>query len=115
MSLNGVGGIPATILRPQEPARQRVEQERTPAAAPTQAQTVAKPQTTGLLAPRQEALSAEAPAGTDPELWQVLTPQERAHFAKMTAMGPLTYGAATRSTAPGETPLGRGGRLDVRA
>jgi hypothetical protein len=115
MSLNGVGGIPATILRPQEAVRPRVEQERTPGAAATQAQTIAKATTTGLLAPRHEGLPAEAPEGTDPDLWQVLTPQERAYFAKMTAMGPLTYGAASRSSAPGETPLARGGRLDVRA
>jgi hypothetical protein len=38
------------------------------------------------------ALSVEAPAGTDPELWSVLTADERSFFAKASALGPLTYG-----------------------
>src|SRR5690606_37423100 len=112
---NGVGGIPATILRPQETGRTRVEQERAGATAAPSAAGLNRAAATGLLAPRQDALPAEAPEGTDPELWQVLSPQERAYFARMTAMGPLTYGALSKSSAPGETPLARGGRLDVRA
>src|SRR5690606_3221314 len=109
MSLNGVGGIAGTLLRPQEPVRPRVEQERAAGTGAAQAQTAVRAPATGLLAPRQEGLPAEAPAGTDPELWQVLSPQERAYFARMTAMGPLTYGAASRPSTPGETPLARGG------
>ncbi|MEX2582216.1 MAG: hypothetical protein WD766_03020 [Gemmatimonadota bacterium] len=115
MSVNGVGGIPATLLRPQESTRPRVEHERTPPPAPTPPPNVTRPSANGLLAPRQDALPAEAPAGTDPDLWQVLTVQERAYFAKLTAMGPLTYGSQARSAPAGETPLARGGRIDVRA
>ena len=37
------------------------------------------------------ALPAEAPQGTDPELWSVLTGEERAFFAKAAQSGPLTY------------------------
>ncbi|MEO8620357.1 MAG: hypothetical protein ABI625_04770 [bacterium] len=62
------------------------------------------------------ALPAEAPAGTDPALWSILSTEERSYFAKAQAMGPLTYGrriaehAATSSALP---PV-RGGRLDIR-
>ena len=125
MSLNGVTGVTPPLLRPQEPARVRVDQESSVAssagaAAATKAAPTTKPAGAALLAPRQEALPAEAPEGTDPELWQVLTSQERAYFARMTAMGPLTYGRGVQepSTTPnggGERPVLRGGRLDVRA
>ncbi|MBX6363359.1 MAG: hypothetical protein IRZ00_05780 [Gemmatimonadetes bacterium] len=57
------------------------------------------------------AVPAEAPAGTDPELWSVLTTEERAFFAKFHAAGPLTYGPRTAS--PAEQAIARGRRLDV--
>ncbi len=57
---------------------------------------------------------AEAPAGTDPELWSVLTTEERTFFAKTAALGPLTYGKIKNATLPAP-PAMRGGRLDVRA
>jgi hypothetical protein len=62
----------------------------------------------------QNAVPAEAPAGTDPSLWSVLTTEERNFFAKTAAMGPLTYGRikAESNAAP---PSARGVRLDVRA
>jgi len=59
-------------------------------------------------AARSELLSADAPAGTDPKLWSVLTGEERAFFAR--ALGQVTYGpGASHSTA--QVP--RGGRVDV--
>jgi hypothetical protein len=64
------------------------------------------------------ALPAEAPAGTDPALWSVLTTEERTFFAKASAMGPLTYGrvaAGMSNPAAQAAPAVRGGRLDVRA
>lgn len=57
--------------------------------------------------------SAEAPAGTDPALWSVLTSEERAYYARMQEMGPLTYGPS-QGGGPAET-VARGGRIDVRA
>lgn len=53
-----------------------------------------------------------APRDVDPELWSLLTSEERAHFARSQALGPLTYGRApsTESTQP---PM-RGLRLDLR-
>ena len=55
----------------------------------------------------------EPPPGTDPELWSVLSAEERAFFAKAGAMGPLTYGRVAATAA--QSPALRGGRLDVRA
>ena len=62
----------------------------------------------------QHAVPAEAPAGTDPMLWSVLTTDERTFFAKTAALGPLTYGRLKSATAPAP-PAARGVRLDVRA
>jgi hypothetical protein len=62
-------------------------------------------------AARAELLSADAPAGTDPMLWSVLTGEERAFFARARALGHVTYGpGASHPTA--QAP--RGGRVDVR-
>lgn len=60
----------------------------------------------------EPTLSAQAPAGTDPELWSVLTGEERGYFAKLGSMGPLTYGRVMQ--APNAPPSIRGGRLDVK-
>lgn len=123
MSLNGVTGVTAPLIRPQEPAAARPKVEQEQAAATTAAQqtfATTKPNGAALLGPRHEALPAEAPEGTDPALWQVLTTEERAFFARMTAMGPLTYGRSAHTPASnpgmgGERPVLRGGRIDVRA
>jgi len=86
-----------------------------PAAAPANAAAL-KPQQS--LAAPANALPAEAPAGTDPALWSVLTSEERAFFAKAAASGPLTYGrvaAGLNNSLAQAAPAVRGGRLDVRA
>jgi hypothetical protein len=57
------------------------------------------------------AVPAEAPQGTDPMLWSVLTSEERSFFARARAMGQITYGPGTR-TQSAAVPMG--GRLDVR-
>lgn len=62
----------------------------------------------------QSAVPAEAPAGTDPTLWSVLTTDERNFFAKTAALGPLTYGRI-KAAANATPPAARGVRLDVRA
>ncbi len=74
------------------------------------------------LAAPPQTLPAEPPAGTDPELWSMLTGEERAYFAKAATMGPLTYsrisaGVNALQGNPLPAPAGamRGGRLDVRA
>lgn len=62
----------------------------------------------------QTAVPAEAPPGTDPTLWSVLTTDERNFFAKTAALGPLTY-SRIKAAAPSAPPAARGVRLDVRA
>ena len=62
----------------------------------------------------QSAVPAEAPAGTDPTLWSVLTADERNFFAKTAALGPLTY-SRIKSVSHPAPPTARGVRLDVRA
>lgn len=54
-----------------------------------------------------------APAGTNAELWALLSPDEQAFFAEERVRGPLTYrpGAAD---GPAQ-PVARGQRIDVRA
>jgi hypothetical protein len=52
---------------------------------------------------------AQAPPGTDPVLWGVLTAEERHYFARMQSTGPLTYGPRSANVPPG---LVRGGRID---
>ena len=67
------------------------------------AQTVAKP---------GDVIPTEAPQGTDPALWSVLTAEERSFFARARAMGPLTYG---RGSSSDDIPGVRlGGRIDVK-
>ena len=66
------------------------------------------------IATAPSSVPLEAPAGTDPALWDVLTTEERTFFSKTAALGPLTYGKIKSATLPAP-PAMRGGRLDVRA
>jgi len=112
MSVYGIGNsnIPRTPAQPpvRDGARPQIQQPTTPAVIPT-----AKP-----IAPfaikNAQSVPAEAPEGTDPALWSVLSGEERAFFAKAGAMGPLTYGRAIREMTGVQPPAARGGRLDVK-
>ncbi|MEO7363737.1 MAG: hypothetical protein ABI120_25625 [Gemmatimonadaceae bacterium] len=122
MSINGINSNPllaniGPLARPDETARTSVDRNRTgtlstaiaPATTPAlRAQTPIAGQST------QSAVPAEAPAGTDPTLWSVLTSEERNFFAKTASLGPLTYGRI-KAAAPAAPSSVRGGRLDVRA
>ena len=71
----------------------------------------AKPQSAPAAAAADDnAIPLEAPPGTDPALWSVLTAEERRYFAKMQALGPLTYGPRPATAPP---TLARGGRIDT--
>jgi len=112
MSVYGIGNsnIPRTPaqLPVRDSARPQVQAPPTPVVVPT-----AKPATTGT-AKNTQSVPAEAPEGTDPALWSVLSGEERAFFAKAGAMGPLTYGRAIREMTGVQPPATRGGRLDVK-
>ncbi len=115
MNVYGVGGAAQGLALPQmEPAR-RGETERAPAvpARPLAAPTApaAAPR---VLNPTAPALQSETPAGTDPELWSVLSSDERAFFARTAGIGPLTYSHMIHSGQPAAAIV-RGGRIDVRA
>ena len=112
MSINGIGGGYGAI-RPNGPARTE-----TPAAQ--QGGTVQRGATPNaakgaVAAPGAPALTVQPPPGTDPALWSVLTQDERSYFAKLGAMGPLTYGRVLSGQMTPATPHVRGGRLDVKA
>jgi hypothetical protein len=106
MSINGIRG-PYNNIAPRQ----------APAARPEQARPTPAP---GAPAPRpaagaNAAAPVAAPPGTDPELWTVLTPDERAYFARLGAMGPLTYGRVLSGQPSAPAPTPRGVRLDVKA
>lgn len=60
-----------------------------------------------------EAGPVERPAGTNAELWALLSPDEQAFFAEESVRGPLTYQAGNAEGSP--APVARGQRIDVRA
>ncbi len=117
-----ISGLPSSLNDPRA-ARldDRVAQGvRDQQAASTAAPARPRPSTSDVAPARPSARVAnavpvEAPPGTDPELWSVLTSEERAFFARASSQGPLTY---SRMMAPQQSPapamLPRGGRMDVR-
>lgn len=112
MNLYGVGSAAQSITLPQRDATQRVETDRSP-VAPSR-QPAAPGASSSVLNLAGPTLQVEAPAGTDPELWSVLSVEERAFFGKVGGMGPLTYSHMIHSGQPA-TAVMRGGRIDVRA
>jgi hypothetical protein len=101
MSIHSVGsGLPATTAQPQliRQPRNEAAARATVAGAPPADQAT-------------DALPVEAPPGTDPAIWAVLTTEERQFFARSSALGPITYGRV--ATPKPAVPVG--GRLDVRA
>jgi hypothetical protein len=60
-------------------------------------------------------LSAQAPAGTDPALWGILTAEERLFFTRQASSGPLTYlKVMMPNSVPSAPAAARGRRIDVR-
>jgi hypothetical protein len=112
MSVYGIGNsnIPRTPaqLPVRDGVRPQVQQPTTPVVLPT-------PKPAASAATKNApSVPVEAPDGTDPALWSVLSAEERAFFAKAGAMGPLTYGRAFREMTGVQPPAARGGRLDVK-
>ena len=115
-SIHGPGVAPPT-MPPMRPAHAPEQDAHAPGAnggatslpyAPSDP-TTRTPGTVDV--PAAEPVDA-APAGVDPEVWSVLTAEEREFFAVAREMGPITYGR--RQEAANDTVLPRGRRLDVR-
>ena len=101
MALNRVaagaaGGVPGSL--PEWPSR--TDRGR-PAGAEGTGRDLALPGRDG---------AADTPPGTDPALWSGLSPEERAFFARIGSLGPLTYGRTAETNGP---PVFRGLHLDV--
>jgi hypothetical protein len=108
MSINGIGPAGAGLggITPWRTPGEG-EAAREPRKAPAAPASGSESRET-----RQAQALREVPAGVDPQLWGVLTSEERAFMLRAREMGPVTY----RPGAPegrGEAPI-RGGRLDVR-
>ena len=82
--------------------------------APIPVQAPRAPQAPNAAQAPAAAVPTQAPPGTDPELWSVLSADERAFFAKLGTMGPLTYGRVLSQAHQPSVPAARGGRLDVK-
>jgi hypothetical protein len=102
MSITGIGarGLPPAVTQQQSVVRQN---------QPETATTVGV--VGGPAGEVDSSLTAQAPAGTDPAVWAVLTSEERTFFARNTALGPVTY---NRIMSP-KPSVPVGGRIDVRA
>jgi hypothetical protein len=130
MSVHGVAGGADRIgypigLRPAQAEADRPAGSSDPSAS-------GSPGAPGVLHPSRAAASQRAsvvgpssssteggvpstpPPGTDPELWAVLTTEERAYYARVQSLGPLVYGPGNGSVAAAPELAARGGRIDVR-
>jgi len=114
MSINTIHGsnIPSLIpTGPDAAHSRRAEHRPAPAGVPSESRPAGAASEVARAATR---LPVHAPPGTDPELWSVLNAEERAFFAKVGAMGPLTYGRVLSGQAATPSHDMRGGRLNVK-
>jgi hypothetical protein len=114
MNLNGIGPLPGMIRPTHAEPRTRIENGQNGQGLPAPAPAAVRPTREVTAAELNQTLPVEPPAGTDPELWSVLSAEERTFFARVGSMGPLTYGHLLNS-ARSDQPVMRGGRLDVKA
>lgn len=115
-----VNGLPSS-LQSLLSAREQLQRPDATSTTATQAQRTAVSTSVQGSKPAAAAspaqLTAQAPEGTDPALWSVLTSDERAFFSRVITSGPLTYSkmAAANTNRPAAMPSIRGGRIDFRA
>lgn len=114
MSMQGIGpGGPQWLRTPEttKPAQEPEVREQAPAQTPARA---TRPEVQSPVAPPKAEAgpgTSAAPEGVDPELWSLLTTEERAHFSRFAAMGGVTYGPHSKGAS---SPPVRGHRLDLR-
>lgn len=108
-SINGLGGLLRGLEHPGLDGRTSADEaRRRDPAGPTEAGASQAKAATA------DSAAAESPAaGVDPELWAMLSSDERVFYLRNAMTGPLTYGpgASDASTSPGSR---LGGRIDVR-
>lgn len=117
MSINGIPGSGLTTSLPQrtDPTRPNANSYGLVVNNGTRPPiTVQDPAPQAATAAPHGAIPSQPPPGTDPVLWSVLSADERAFFARLGAMGPLTYGRVLNSQPASSMPALRGGRLDVK-
>ncbi len=114
MSIQSVGGLYGpSVLTPRKPRQEGAEEAvRQPQVETPLPQEVVREKALPQGPATPSELSVEVPEGIDPQLWSVLTGDERRFFAQARGMGPVTYGRGSLGLA--ELGLQRGGRLDVK-
>ncbi len=108
MSIYGINGFTLPQILPG--GARTTGNERSP-ASDSESVGEASPRAAEAAGRTSRSIPTEAPEGTDPMLWSVLTAEERSFFARARAMGQVTYGPQNRSASTG---VPRGGRIDVR-
>ena len=108
--IQGISGYPMQPILPGAPRTPGTHETDTSASRELNGTRAAQTPAARAAGRAHEAVPTEAPAGTDPVLWSVLTSEERSFFARARSMGQLTYGPGTRSHGG----LPTGGRIDVR-
>lgn len=111
IGIPGLSSLPGGLGPVGNPLRPGGARSSEPAT--TEAETHARSEEAA--APRSASQASEVPPGTDPELWAVLTVEERAHFTRLRSMGPLTYNTSSGHDAQASSQARRGVRLDIRA
>jgi flagellar hook-basal body complex protein FliE len=104
-----LGTVGRPLAQPGDGAAARPQPAGRPAAPPAALRAQAP------LSGAAATLPAEAPPGTDPELWSVLTGEERAFFAKAAATGPAHLQPHLRRRARPAGAAGAGAPLGRRA
>ena len=84
-----------------------------PNVSPPAAQRATTPVAKPAVTPARTPTRAGVPAGVNPELWSVLTGDERAFMVQELDLGAPTYGR--KRTNPSRVDAPRGQRIDVRA
>ena len=116
MTVSGIPVSPPSISTTR-PEHREIPGERGHVPATTRApDTVRVTQSVRRTSTGSGAIPVSAPAGTDPDLWSVLTAAERDFFARGATAGPLTYAKVTTPLrgATRSAPTSVGGRIDVR-
>ena len=84
-----------------------------PNVSPSAAERATPPAAKPAVTPARAPTGAGAPDGVNPELWSVLTGDERAFMVQELELGAPTYGRQQANPSRIDAP--RGQRIDVRA